>query len=289
MDVSKLPNHHPTAWDTHFEAMSLPDMFGRSAKASPQAPLLHFLGRTYRYSELYADAQAFSRALRARGIGEGDRVGLFLPNVPSYVAAYYGAMMAGAVVVNFSPLYTVDELAQQVADSGTRLLVTVDVPELYATATKVLRGSALETLVVSSLAKMLPTLKGIALRLFARSKVANVDYGRDILRWNDLLDEGARLEGGVAAQDPHALALLQYTGGTTGTPKGAMLTHANLSINAQQTAGLNPFGDPAGEVLMGALPFFHVFANTTLLNHAVLTGASIAMVPRFETKQVLET
>ena len=96
MDVSKLPNHHPTAWDTHFEAMSLPDMFGRSAKASPQAPLLHFLGRTYRYSELYADAQAFSRALRARGIGEGDRVGLFLPNVPSYVAAYYGAMMAGA-------------------------------------------------------------------------------------------------------------------------------------------------------------------------------------------------
>ena len=289
MDVSKLPNHHPTAWDTHFEAMSLPDMFGRSAKASPQAPLLHFLGRTYRYSELYADAQAFSRALRARGIGEGDRVGLFLPNVPSYVAAYYGAMMAGAVVVNFSPLYTVDELAQQVADSGTRLLVTVDVPELYATATKVLRGSALETLVVSSLAKMLPTLKGIALRLFARSKIARVDYGRDILRWNDLLDEGARLEGGDAAQDPHALALLQYTGGTTGTPKGAMLTHANLSINAQQTAGLNPFGDPAGEVLMGALPFFHVFANTTLLNHAVLTGASIAMVPRFETKQVLET
>ena len=99
----------------------------------------------------------------------------------------------------------------------------------------------------------------------------------------------ARLEGDDAAQDPHALALLQYTGGTTGTPKGAMLTHANLSINAQQTAGLNPFGDPAGEVLMGALPFFHVFANTTLLNHAVLTGASIAMVPRFDTKQVLET
>jgi long-chain acyl-CoA synthetase len=289
MDVSKLPNYHPVPWNTQFEAMALPDMFARTTRTSPGAPLLYFLGRTYSYAELFRDAQAFAHALKARGIAEGDRVGLFLPNVPSYVVAYYGAMMAGAVVVNFSPLYTVDELAQQVADSGTRLLVTVDVPELYATAEKVLRGSALETLVVSSLSHMLPRLKGVALRLFARAKVAKVGYGAGVLRWSAMLDEGARSASDLPAVDPHSLALLQYTGGTTGTPKGAMLTHANLSINAQQTAGLNPFGNPAGEVLMGALPFFHVFANTTLLNHAVVTGASIAMVPRFEVRQVLQT
>ncbi|WP_417320326.1 long-chain-fatty-acid--CoA ligase [Erythrobacter aureus] len=289
MDVSKLPNHHPVAWDTRFEPIALPDMFARTAQASPSAPLLHFLGRTYSYSELYRDARAFAHALKARGIAEGDRIGLFLPNVPSYVVGYYGAMMAGAVVVNFSPLYSVEELEEQVADSGTRLLVTVDVPELYATAEEVLRGSELETLVVSSLSQMLPRLKGIALRLFARSKVAKVDYRADILRWNDLLKQGERSGGQLPTVDPQSLALLQYTGGTTGTPKGAMLTHANLSINAQQTAGLNPFGDPANEVFMGALPFFHVFANTALLNHAVVTGASIAMVPRFETKQVLQT
>ena len=289
MDVSKLPNYHPVPWNTQFEAMALPDMFARTTRTSPDAPLLYFLGRTYSYAELFRDAQAFAHALKARGIAEGDRVGLFLPNVPSYVVAYYGAMMAGAVVVNFSPLYTVEELAQQVADSGTRLLVTVDVPELYATAEKVLRGSALETLVVSSLSHMLPRLKGVALRLFARGKVAKVGYGAGVLRWSAMLDEGARSASDLPAIDPHSLALLQYTGGTTGTPKGAMLTHANLSINAQQTAGLNPFGNPAGEVLMGALPFFHVFANTTLLNHAVVTGASIAMVPRFEVRQVLQT
>ncbi len=289
MDVSKLPNYHPLAWDTRFEPMTLPDMFGRTTRATPQAPLLHFLGRTYSYSELHADALAFAHALRARGVGEGDRVGLFLPNVPSYVAAYYGAMMAGAVVVNFSPLYTVEELEQQVADSGTRVLVTVDVPELYATAEKVLQGSALETLVVSSLSQMLPKLKGFAFRLFARSKVAAVKYGPDILRWTSILEDGARSGGDLPLVDPQSLALLQYTGGTTGIPKGAMLTHANLSINAQQVAGLNPFGNPSAEVLMGALPFFHVFANTALLNHTVLTGASIAMVPRFETKQVLQT
>ncbi len=289
MDVSKLPNYHPVPWNTQFEAMALPDMFARTTRTSPDAPLLYFLGRTYSYAELFRDAQAFAHALKARGIADGDRVGLFLPNVPSYVVAYYGAMMAGAVVVNFSPLYTVEELAQQVADSGTRLLVTVDVPELYATAEKVLRGSALETLVVSSLSHMLPRLKGVALRLFARGKVAKVGYGAGVLRWSAMLDEGARSASDLPAIDPHSLALLQYTGGTTGTPKGAMLTHANLSINAQQTAGLNPFGNPASEVLMGALPFFHVFANTTLLNHAVVTGASIAMVPRFEVRQVLQT
>ena len=289
MDVSKLPNYHPVPWNTQFEAMALPDMFARTTRTSPDAPLLYFLGRTYSYAELFRDAQAFAHALKARGIADGDRVGLFLPNVPSYVVAYYGAMMAGAVVVNFSPLYTVEELAQQVADSGTRLLVTVDVPELYATAEKVLRGSALETLVVSSLSHMLPRLKGVALRLFARGKVAKVGYGAGVLRWSAMLDEGARSASDLPAIDPHSLALLQYTGGTTGTPKGAMLTHANLSINAQQTAGLNPFGNPASEVLMGALPFFHVFANTTLLNHAVVTGASIAMVPRFEVRQVLRT
>ena len=289
MDVSRLPNHHPVPWDTHFEAMALGDMLARTARRTPAAPLLQFLGRTYCYAEILRDAQAFAHALMARGIAPGDRVGLFLPNVPSYVAAYYGATMAGAVVVNFSPLYSVEELAHQVGDSGTRLLVTVDVPELYATAEKVLQGSALETLVVSSLSQMLPRLKGFALRLLQRSKVARVGYGADTLRWDALIEEGSRAGGTLPTIDPHSLALLQYTGGTTGTPKGAMLTHANLSINAQQTAGLNPFGNPAGEVLMGALPFFHVFANTTLLNHAVMTGASIAMVPRFETKQVLQT
>ncbi|MDG5748125.1 AMP-binding protein [Qipengyuania sp. XHP0207] len=288
MDVSKLPNYHPVPWDTQFEPMSLPEMFARTTRRRAAAPLLHFLGRSYSYAELFGEAQAFARGLMARGIGQGDRVGLFLPNVPSYVAAYYGAMMAGAVVVNFSPLYSVEELAQQVADSGTRVLVTVDVPELYPTAQKVLRGSALEMLVVSQLSRMLPRLKGLAMRLLARSKIAAVDYDDTTLAWKDVVD-GAPQDAPLPDIAPDSLALLQYTGGTTGTPKGAMLTHANLSINAQQTAGLNPFGDPENEIFMGALPFFHVFANTTLLNHAVVTGAAIAMVPRFETKQVLQT
>lgn len=286
MTVSNAAYHHPVPLGTHFEPMSLPAMLERSMRAAPDAPFLHFLGRTYSYKQIFAQAQAFAAGLQAAGIVKGERVGLFLPNVPIYAAAYYGAMMAGAVVVNFSPLYSVEELSWQVGDSGTKVLVTIDVPELYKTAKKVLDGSALETLVVGSLADQLPWIKGVALKLLKRSQIADVAYGAAVKSWAEMTPDRTPTPVDVTAAD---LALLQYTGGTTGRPKGAMLGHDQLSINAQQVAGLHPFGNASSEVFMGALPFFHVFANTALLNHACVTGASIAMVPRFETGQVLAT
>ncbi|MEO0689351.1 MAG: long-chain fatty acid--CoA ligase [Pseudomonadota bacterium] len=280
------PYHHPTPWTAEFEPMALPDMLARTVAHDPQAPFLHFLGRTYSYGEIQRDAERFAKALIAMGVEKGDRIGLFLPNVPIYASAYYGAMMAGAVVVNFSPLYSVEELAWQVADSGTRMLVTLDVPELYGTAAQVLATSELEKLIVGRLSGMLPWIKGTALKLFRRMDIADVAWGDTILDWNHLASDVARELPKITHED---LALLQYTGGTTGRPKGAMLGHSQLSMNAQQTAALNPFDNPRDEVLMGALPFFHVFANTALLNHAMTAGASIAVVPRFETKQVLQT
>lgn len=291
MNVNKASQyHHPTPWDTAFEPMALPDMLSRTVAHDPSANFLHFMGRTYSYGEIFEDANRFALGLKEMGIQKGDRVGLFLPNVPIYASAYYGAMMAGAIVVNFSPLYSVEELAWQVGDSGTKALVTVDVPDLYKTAASVLDGSQLETLIVGRLSKMLPWLTGVAMKLFKRGDIAKVDWGPTILNWSDV--QGEWVQGSPAPEQIDAsqdLALLQYTGGTTGRPKGAMLGHSQLSINAQQTAAINPFGNPRGEVFMGALPFFHVFANTALLNHAVASGASIAMVPRFETKQVLQT
>lgn len=287
MDVNKAPYHHPTPWDTQFEPMSLPEMLERTTALDPAAPFLHFLGRTYSYGEVLSEAKRFAAGLAAMGVEKGDRIGLFLPNAPIYASAYYGAMMAGAVVVNFSPLYTVEELAWQVGDSGTQVLVTLDVPELYKTASQVLESSRLETLIVGRLSDMLPWIKGTALKLLKRSQIADVAYSLSVRAWKDCMSDAAPPDIDIdPAQD---LALLQYTGGTTGTPKGAMLGHSQLVVNAQQVAALNPFGNPHDEVFMGALPFFHVFANTALLNHAVASGGSIAMVPRFEAKQVLQT
>ncbi len=276
---------HPCAWDQTFAPLSMPAMFAASAAANAASPLVDFMGRQYSYSAIHAEAQAFAAGLQQLGIAKGDRVGLYLPNVPIYVSAYYGAMIAGATVVNFSPLYTVDELSAQVADSGTRLLVTVDVASLLPTALKVLQGSALETLVVGSLADMLPWMKSVALRLIGRKALSPIPASPDVLRWRDMLTTGA--PDPVTLDPEHDLALLQYTGGTTGTPKGAMLTHQNLTANARQIDEIDPRNGER-DMIMGVLPLFHVFANATVLNRTVLGGGCIAMLPRFDAGQALK-
>ena len=292
MDVNNAPDHpapgqytHPCAWDVPLAELTVPDLLDRAAREAPGAPAIDFMGRTYSYAQVQQDARRVAAGLAARGIRKGDRVGLYLPNVPIYPAAYYGAMMAGAVVVNFSPLYTVDELSAQVADSGARLLVTVDVASLLPTALAVLEGSALETLVVGSLGAMLPWPKRIALKVLGRKALAPIPQRADVLRWNDLLAQPGEKLPPVTRDD---LALLQYTGGTTGRPKGAMLTHANLASNALQVQAIDP---RTGErdVILGVLPLFHVFANTCVLNRTVANKGCIAMLPRFEAGQALKT
>lgn len=276
---------HPCAFDQHYAPLSLPDFFSQSAAAHADAPLIDFLGRRYSYRAVLDEARRFAAGLQARGIGGGDRVGLFLPNVPIYPAAYYGASIAGATLVNFSPLYTAAELAAQVADSGTRLLVTLDVPALLPTALAVLDGSALETLVVGSLAGQLPWLKGLALRLLRRSQLAPLPARADVVPWRALLDAGQPAP--VAVDPERDVALLQYTGGTTGVPKGAKLSHQNLTANARQIEAIDPMAGQR-DMIVGVLPLFHVFANACVLNRTVANGGCIAMLPRFDAGQTLK-
>ena len=277
---------HPGAWDEPLKGDLLPKIFARRANERGDAPLVEFLGRDYSYGELYRQARRFAAALAEKGIARGDRVGLFLPNVPTYVAAYYGAMMAGAVVVNFSPLYSAEELAHQVEDSGTLLLVTLDSPMLLPTAEKVLDSSSLVALIVAKLSDMLPTTKSFALRTLGRGQIAEIPRRLDVTLWTDWQPDADPPERDFHADD---LALLQYTGGTTGTPKGAMLTHGNLAANARQVDAIDPFDRSEADSVLGALPLFHVFANTCVLNRTVVRGGMIAMVPRFDPKQVLRT
>lgn len=267
-----------------FPPLSLPAMFAQRAAAFADRPLVDFLGRRYSYADLLAQAQAFAAGLQQLGVARGDRIGLYLPNVPIYVSAYYGAMLAGATVVNFSPLYTARELAAQVADSGTRLLVTIDSAALLPTALEVLDSSALERLVVGSLAEMLPWAKGLALRLLGRKSLTRIPARPDVLRWEAALADTPPL---AVPLDPLTdLALLQYTGGTTGTPKGAMLTHQNISANTRQVVAVDPrAGDR--DMIVGVLPLFHVFANVCVLNRTVANGGCIAMLPRFDARQTL--
>ena len=277
---------HPCDWHMAFAPLTLPAMFARAAAQHRAKPLVDFLGRRFSYADLYAESRAFAAGLQALGLAKGDRIGLYLPNVPIYVSAYYGAMLAGLTVVNFSPLYTPLELAAQVKDSGARLLVTIDSAALLPNAIEVLEATALEHLVVAPLGSMLPPLKRLALALLGRKALTPIPQRADVSRWAAMLGPG---EPAPVPLDPeHDLALLQYTGGTTGAPKGAMLTHQNISANARQVVAIDPQTGQR-DMIMGALPLFHVFANVCVLNRTVAIGGCIAMLPRFEAKQALKT
>jgi len=278
---------HPTPWDQPFEPLSLPDMLAASVARKGDAPMLDFMGRRFSYTEVAGGVARVARGLQLQGVGKGSRVGLFLPNVPHYVAAYYGALAVGATVVNFSPLYTVAELEAQVEDSGTDTLVTISAAALLPTALKVLDGSSLKRLIVGSIAGGLPATKSVLYRLFKKSEVAALPDDPRVIRFSALADNDGKPD--PVAIDPEAdIALIQYTGGTTGTPKGAKLTHQNLTANARQVNAIDPDHD-AGDRILGVLPFFHVFANTCVLNRTVLNGGMIAMLPRFDAKAALQT
>ncbi|MEZ0241860.1 MAG: long-chain fatty acid--CoA ligase [Sphingomonas sp.] len=277
---------HPGRWDDVFPPQSMVDLFEASATAHPDATLLDFMGRHYSYGETLDGANRVAHGLKALGYGPGDRIGLFLPNVPHYVAAYYGILKLGAIAVNFSPLYSVEELAAQVEDSGTRLLFTISASALLPTALKVLDGSTLERLVVGSVAGALPTAKSLFYRLFKGKEVTPRPADPRILAFSALIQNDGSADH--PRIDPEKdLALIQYTGGTTGIPKGAMLTHQNLSANARQIARLDPDLGQGRDSVLGALPMFHVFANTCVLNRTVIAGGEIVMLPRFNAKQAL--
>ena len=284
---------HPSKWEQSFPPLSVHDMFLRSATRMGGAPLADFMGRKYSYADMEMGVRKFARGLQLRGIGKGDHIGLFLPNVPHYIVAYYGAMLAGATVVNFSPLYMVDELSHQVADSGTSILVTVSAAALLPTALKVLDKSELGQLIVGSVAEALPRLKGLAYRLFKRSEIATIPADNRITRFRDVIANDGKVVP-VPCDPERDIAQLQYTGGTTGTPKGAMLTHQNISANARQINLIDPHSRanqpaaPAEDRILGVLPFFHVFANATVLNRTIDNGGKIVMLPRFEATAALK-
>ena len=276
---------HPVAWDIAFPPRSMVDLFDATAQRDADRPAIDFMGRRYRYGELADGVRRVATGLARLGIGRGDRVGLFLPNVPHYVAAYHGALRLGATVVNFSPLYTVDELCHQGEDSGTRVLFTLTAAQLLPTALAVLEKSGLERIVVGSVAGALPPGKSWLYRMFKRGEaVARPDDPR-VTAFSALIDNAG--DAPAAAIDPvRDVALLQYTGGTTGTPKGAMLTHANIAANAQQVAAIDPHRDATDRIL-GVLPLFHVFANTCVMNRTIVTGGEMVLLPRFEAGQAL--
>ena len=276
---------HPVAFEWTPEPMALGALLERSAGRFGDRIALDFMGRRWSYAELLREARSAAAGFLDLGVLPGTRVGLFLPNTPHYPIAYYGALLAGATVVNYSPLYSAEEVAFQARDSGTQIMVCLDLARLWAPMQRLLDDGLLRKIVVGSLPDVLPAAKALGFRLLKRKERQPLPADPRILTWTRLLRSKAAQP--LPTVEPAAIALLQYTGGTTGVPRGAALTHANLTANAQQLAAIDP-GDGVREGrVLGALPLFHIFANSCVLNRAILSGATIALLARFDPAEAL--
>lgn len=281
---------HPANWALDLEPLSLPDMFERVVAQRPHAPLIDFFGRKFSYGEVADLARRVATGLAGLGIRPGDRVGLYLPNVPYYVIAYYGALRLGAVVVNLSPLGSQEEIRQQVDDSGVRLIFTVDTVALLPRAMELLGSGALERLVVGSVARLLPLGRGLLYRLIHSRERAVLPVSDRIMPFYGLVaNDGTMPRIDVDAE--RDVALFQYSGGTTDEPKAAMLTHQALTANARQIDAADPYSPSRGQGdtdrVLGALPLFHIFANSCVLNRTVAAGGEMVLLPRFEPGEVI--
>lgn len=282
--LAKYPEN--VQWDAAIPEGPLFAILDEAVERFPGNEAMDFLGKRYTYAELGAAVARAAAGFRALGVGKGAKVGLFLPNCPHFVIAYFGILKAGGTVVNYSPLYSEDQLAYQIEDSETDIMVTLGLEALYPKMAALLRRSRVSKLVVGTLQEALPFPKNVLFPLLKRSEIARVPDDSEHVSFAGLLDnDGA---GTPPEIDPRSdIAVLQYTGGTTGVSKGAMLTHANLHANTHQALMWTPDLEPGRERMMGVLPFFHVFAMTVVMNLTIALGGAIVMRPRFELEPVL--
>lgn len=274
-------------WNQSFEAKPLYALIDDAAVLYPNNVALSFYGKKTSYRDLLASVNQAAAGFQKLGVKPGVKVGLFLPNVPHYVIAYYGILKAGGTVVNFSPLYSESELLNQVQDSGVEMMVTLDLKVLYPKMREVLRKSDLRRIIVGNMQEVLPWPQNWLFPIFKRGDVAKVAWDDQHTRFSALLENDGQFE--VHPVDPYSdVAVFQYTGGTTGVPKGAMLSHANLYINTLQSRAWFQGVRLGEEKILAVLPFFHVFAMTGVLNMGVSIGASLLMLPRFELEAVMK-
>ena len=260
-----------------------------SAVRFPDRPALVFLGASISYRQLNALADRFASVLQGLGVAKGDRVALMLPNCPQLVIGFCGALKAGAVVVLTNPLYVERELEHQLRDSEARVMVTLT--KFYSMVDNVRSRTSLEHVVATNIKEYFPPLKRILFTLLKEAKDghrASVEVGPGTHWLGDLMARAAPTPRPVDI-GPDDTAIYQYTGGTTGVPKGAVLTHFNLLANTIQTRRWFVQLVEGQEVMLGVIPFFHVYGLTVAMSMGLYSGSTIVLLPRFETKEVLET
>ncbi|WP_334152139.1 long-chain-fatty-acid--CoA ligase [Microbacterium sp.] len=264
---------------------TLPEMLAASVHAYGTRPALEFFGAVTTYRELGAQIERAAEGLRRLGVGSGDRVALVLPNSPQHVVAFYATLRLGAIVVEHNPLYTARELRHQFEDHGASVAVVWD--KIADTVAGFPADLKVEHIVSVDITAAMPLSKRMLLRLpvpkarESRAKLTTTPKARHLVAWKTLIDH-RRISRRVPGPTLSDTALLQYTSGTTGVPKGAILTHANLRANAMQGRAWVPGLVDGEETFYGVLPLFHAYGMTLCLTFAMSIGAKLVLFPTFD-------
>ena len=269
-----------------YETVCLPDYLKRSAKAFPDKMALTFQGYRVSFAKLNDMVDRFAACLSDFGVKQGDSVAILLPNVIPCVVAYYAILRIGAVTVMNNPLYSDRELEHQFCDSRSKVLITLDL--LGNRMIDLRPRTSIKQIVITSIGDYLPFPKNLLFPLVGKKKglAADVKAADNLFKWKALLERPSASPPQVTL-DFSDVAMYQYTGGTTGVSKGVMLTHGNLSKQIQHVSAWFPsFG--SDEIMLGALPFFHVFGLTTAMNLAIAKGWGNILVPKPQPPQLLE-
>ncbi len=296
-------------WTAHYSAsvpatITIPEhslawLLDEATRTSSAYTAIEYYGTRISYAQFSSLADRFARALVRLGIKRGDRVAISLPNMPQFPIAFYGALKAGAVVVPTNPLYTPFELQHQLSDSGAKVIVLLD--QLYPNLAEVRARTPVEQVILAGVADYFPPALAVAYRVresaTSRGK-PHVDQralraDKSIHHFKELLGRASDSQGFEVyplpePAGPDDLALLQYTGGTTGLAKGAMLTHRNLLANAAQCLTWNEQPPDMKHVTLCVAPFFHVYGLTVAMNMTMLAASTMVLLPRFTVKDTLK-
>ncbi len=292
------PSDHP--WLKWYETgvpttVSVPNrplhrLLSDTAERCPKRTAILFMGRSVSFQELDESVSRFANALISLGVEPGDRVALVMPNCPQMVIGYYGALRAGAVVVPTNPLYVESELEHQLNDAGAKVVVVLSM--LYEKIDSIrLHIPSLEHVIVTNIAEYLPSLSKVLFRVAKERQEGHLVHLPEDghTHWFQRLLEKASSDDPDVNVSADSIAVLQYTSGTTGLPKGAMLSHRALSIGATQAHVwcINVTRPDGADVVLGVIPLFHIYAQTTVMNYPIAGGGTMILLPRFGLKDVL--
>ncbi|MGC8720874.1 MAG: long-chain-fatty-acid--CoA ligase, partial [Thermodesulforhabdaceae bacterium] len=266
----------------------LPVILGKNIEKWAHLPATYFYGKTLTYRELWDKIMRFAEALARLGVEKETKVGIMLPNCPQFFIAYYATLWLGAVVVNTNPMYVERELEHQWNDGDVEVAVVLD--HLYPKVAAVLDKTPVKKVIVTSLKEALPFPLSLLYPLKAKKQklFMKVPYSDKILSFKDLIKSNPPTDRPCPATLDD-LAVLQYTGGTTGVAKGAMLTHKNILANVIQMNAWFPDARVGAERTVGLLPLFHVMGMTVCMNYVLYTGGCACLIPKFEINDLLRT